>query len=101
MTRKVVPVIEVKDVLNLLKQGYSRYEKDNKGFGSIQATYGLSAYSVTKLFRDTPMLKNKKTVAPAFIVKDTDENETDTAITAAEIKEEILSSVNTDNEVFY
>jgi hypothetical protein len=40
------PKIKVQDVLELLKKGYTRYEKDNKGYGSIQTHYGLTGVQV-------------------------------------------------------
>ena len=63
MSTTTKPRIVREDVLDLLKKGYTRYEKDNKGFGSIEAHYGLSGAAVKRLFLD-PTLKQRKTILP-------------------------------------
>lgn len=65
--RGVTQKIKVSEVLQLLKEGYTRFSKDDKGYGSIQEKYNLSALAVKKLFR-TPSLKFKKTIIPDFIL---------------------------------
>lgn len=75
---KVTPTkIVVQDVLELLKKGYTRYEKDNQGYGSIQKHYGLNASQVAKLFRSTDKLKQKKTIKPAFEIVDLENKPTE------------------------
>lgn len=96
--RTSIPVINVQDVLGLLKQGYTRYEKDNKSFGSIQSHFNMSALAVSKLFKETPALKNKKTISPAFILETGEE--TEDVISEEEIKDELISQVNDDEKVY-
>jgi hypothetical protein len=55
--------IVVQDVLELLKKGYTRYTKDDAGFGSIQNHYGLTGVQVKRLFLN-PKLKARKTILP-------------------------------------
>lgn len=66
MSEKTIPVVTPEEILALLKQGYTRYEKDNLGHGSIQAKYNLSDTNVKRMFSH-PDLKNKKTVEPGFV----------------------------------
>ena len=63
--------IKPSEVLTLLKSGYTRYAKDNKGYGSIQEKYNLTNLAVQKLFK-TPLLKNRKTIVPDFILEEDD-----------------------------
>lgn len=55
--------ISTKEVAKLLKEGYTRYKKDDKGYGSIQEKYDLSGLEVVELFT-TPSIKYMKTVLP-------------------------------------
>jgi len=66
--------IKPREVLELLKKGYTRLTKDDKGYGSIQSNYNLSALAVKRLFK-TPSLKFKKTIVPDFILDEADEVE--------------------------
>lgn len=67
MSSSTTPEIVIQDVLDLLKRGYTRLAKDDKGYGSIQRHYGLTPGQIVKLFRE-PELKAKKTVPPGFII---------------------------------
>lgn len=69
-TQRIKPT----EVLALLKKGYTRYAKDDKGYGSIQEKYGLTGLAIQKLFK-TPSLKNRKTIVPDFILDEADEVE--------------------------
>lgn len=55
--------IRTKEVAELLQKGYTRYAKDDKGFGSIQVKYGLKGTEVVELF-SRPSLKHRKTILP-------------------------------------
>lgn len=81
------PVIVVQDVLNLLKAGYTRYTKDDMGYGSIQTQYQLTGVQVKELFNHSK-LKAKKTILPktGLVIVD---NET------SQIEEEVLTSPTT------
>jgi hypothetical protein len=68
------PKIKVQDVLELLKKGYTRYEKDNKGYGSIQTHYGLTGVQVKELFLHSK-LKQRKTILPKSSLEIIDEEE--------------------------
>lgn len=62
-----VSIEEIKDLLN---QGYSRFAKDDQGFGSIEAYYGFqTAAAVRKLFLH-PKLKGLRSKVPDFIIVD-------------------------------
>jgi len=65
---QAVQRIDADEVLKLLKEGYTRYRKDDKGYGSIQEKYNLSHSAVIRLFK-TPSLKFKKTVVPGFVLE--------------------------------
>lgn len=97
--RKIVPTIKVEDVLVMLKKGYTRYQKNDKGFGSIQEHYGINAASVTKLFK-TEGLKFRKTISPSFIIEVGSEVTGDTSVPAEVIKEEILGAVVIDENPY-
>lgn len=55
--------ITTSGVLADLKSGYTRFKKDDKGFGSIEEKYGLTVIEVKELFQ-TESLKARKTVEP-------------------------------------
>lgn len=55
--------IRTKEVAELLQKGYTRYAKDDKGFGSIQEKYGLKGTEVVELFSRSS-LKHRKTILP-------------------------------------
>jgi hypothetical protein len=57
------PAFKVREILALLKQGYTRYAKDDMGYGSIQAHYGLTGVEVKELFQ-YEKLKARKTIVP-------------------------------------
>ena len=63
MSTQEAPQIVLQDVLKLLKQGYTRLDKDDLGYGSIQSKYSLSVAEVKELFTN-PKLRMKKTVIP-------------------------------------
>lgn len=50
-------------VLADLRNGYTRFKKDDKGFGSIEEKYGLTVNEVKELFQ-VDSLKARKTIAP-------------------------------------
>lgn len=64
-TQRIKPA----DVLDFLKKGYTRLARDDRGYGSIQENYNLSALAVKKLFK-TPSLKFKKTIYPEFLLEE-------------------------------
>ena len=55
-----LPQIKVSEVLGLIRNGYVRYKKQNKGGGSIQEHYNLSANQIAELFKHEK-LRGKKT----------------------------------------
>lgn len=55
--------ITTSGVLADLKNGYTRFKKDDKGYGSIEEKYGLTVDEVKELFK-TPSLRAKKTCEP-------------------------------------
>lgn len=57
--------IIVEDVVNLLKNGYSRYSKDDVGYGSIQEKYNLSGPECKQLFAH-PDIRNIKVKVPTL-----------------------------------
>lgn len=58
--------ISIPEVLDLMKKGYTRYKKDDEGFGSIQEHYGLTAVEMAEVSRH-PKLKGIKTKFPSRI----------------------------------
>lgn len=66
--------IKVSEVLALLKAGYTRLQKHDKGSGSVQAHYGLTASQVKELF-EAPKLKGKKTQLSTIVAIDDAPNE--------------------------
>jgi hypothetical protein len=56
--------IKIPEVIELLKKGYTRYKKDDKGFGSIQEKYDLSFSEVRELF-GYDKLRGVKTKTPS------------------------------------
>lgn len=52
--------VGITQVLGLLKEGYARYKKQDKGKGSVQEKLGLSRAQVKKLFLHSA-LKGQKT----------------------------------------
>lgn len=68
------PTIVRQHVLAFLKKGYTRYAKDDVGYGSIQAHYGLTGVEVKELFQDSK-LKARKTILPKAGLNIIDEEE--------------------------
>lgn len=63
MSANSQPTIVIQDVLDLLKRGYTRHAKDDKGYGSIQQHYNLTGVQLKELFAN-PKLRQKKTIVP-------------------------------------
>jgi hypothetical protein len=63
------PKVKIMEIVDLLKKGYTRYRKDNKGFGSIQEKYGLSVSQIKELFAHEG-LKGLKTRTPGIEIID-------------------------------
>lgn len=62
--------VVITQVITLLKKGYSRYRKDDQGFGSIQEHYGLTFTEMKNLFAH-PLLKGiKRSTSRLVIVED-------------------------------
>lgn len=55
-----MPEIVVQDIIELMDKGYSRFEKDDEGFGSIQKHYNLTAGEVREIFAHPKLAKVKK-----------------------------------------
>lgn len=74
MSTQEKPRVVVQKILELLKKGYTRYTKDDLGYGSIQAHYGLTNVEMAKICKH-PKLKAKKTIIPRdnFILIDEEE----------------------------
>lgn len=60
---QIMATITTSGILADLKSGYTRFKKDDKGFGSIEEKYGLTVNEVKELFQ-TPSLKARKTAEP-------------------------------------
>lgn len=78
--------IKPADVLALLKSGYTRYRKDDAGFGNLQDHYSLTGVEVKRLCQHD-LLKKKKTVFPGFVI-DEDESEEAVGVEDSSIKEQ-------------
>jgi hypothetical protein len=57
--------VVVEDVVDLLKKGYTRFKKEDLGYGSIEEHYGLKEGDVRRMFTDN-RLKGLKTSVPTF-----------------------------------
>ena len=77
-----IPRIKISDILNYLKEGYTRTKTDKNydpEIGSIQEKYNLNKTQTFELFQHE-RLKGKKTIvkrAPAFIIVDDTDAETE------------------------
>lgn len=69
MSTSRAPEIKISEVLSLLGEGYTRYEADNIGYGSIQVKYNLTVGQVKELFSH-PGLKGVKRKVPKIKVVD-------------------------------
>lgn len=63
MSTQQTPTVVVQDVLDLLKKGYTRLTKDDRGYGSIQEHYKLTGVQIKELFNH-PKLRQRKTILP-------------------------------------
>jgi hypothetical protein len=63
------PKIKISEVITLLSQGYTRFEKDDKGFGSVQKKFGLTHSQTQQLFQHEA-LKGLKTKTPSIEIID-------------------------------
>jgi hypothetical protein len=61
--KRIVP----KEVLELLSKGYTRYKKDDLGYGSIQEKYNLNTAECKDLF-SRPFIKGVKTKTPSLLI---------------------------------
>jgi hypothetical protein len=61
--------VSLSEVLGLLAKGYTRRAKADKGFGSIEAHFGLTASQVKELFNH-PKLKGRKAKLVSLSIKD-------------------------------
>jgi hypothetical protein len=96
MANSKAPTISIDEVKKLVKEGYSRYTKDDKGYGSIQGKYNLTKAATKRLFSN-PELKGIKTKYPDFFLKK-DEKEgikTDAEIAAS------VRTMRTDEQVVF
>ena len=57
--------IKVSEVLNYLKNGVTRWKKEDLGFGSLEEIYGLTFTEVKELI-DHPKIKGVKTKIPTM-----------------------------------
>lgn len=60
--------IKTADVVTLLKEGYTRYAKDDLGFGSIQAKYSLTFSECKELFAHDDIKRIKVKVPTLDII---------------------------------
>lgn len=65
-----IPKVTVEEIKSLLKRGYTRYSRDDRGYGSIQSKYGLSRAQVISLFRHDNLI-GLKTKFPGVIIQET------------------------------
>lgn len=63
------PKVKISEVVSLLNQGYTRFEKDDKGFGSVQKKLGLTHSQTQQLFQHEA-LKGLKTKTPSIEIID-------------------------------
>ena len=75
--------IKVSEVLNYLKNGVTRWKKEDLGFGSLEEIYGLTFTEVKELI-DHPKIKGVKTKIPTMRIIDDTEGEISTEETAEE-----------------
>lgn len=75
--------IKVSEVLNHLKNGVTRWKKEDLGFGSLEEIYGLTFTEVKELI-DHPKIKGVKTKIPTMRIIDDTEGETTTEETTEE-----------------
>jgi hypothetical protein len=61
--QKAMEPITTSGILKDLKSGYTRFKKDDKGYGSIEEKYGLTVDEVKELFK-LDSLKARKTAEP-------------------------------------
>lgn len=90
---KEIQVIKPEDVLELIQKGYTRFKKEDEGYGNIEEKYNLSPSEVRRLFKH-PLLSNKKRKVPGFVFADEVE-----ATPAQEKVEEITVEVSTTDTV--
>lgn len=67
--RKTSIEVAPADVITLLKTGYSRWKKDDQGFGSIQEKYGLTFSEMKELFEHKDLKGIKRKVSRLKIVE--------------------------------
>lgn len=72
--RQVVPPpqkkVSLKEVRELLSKGFTRYKKDDKGYGSIQEKFHLTSSQVKGLFMHAKLRGLKTTMPGPEIVDD-------------------------------
>jgi len=58
--------IDLKEIVKDIKNGFSRFKRDDKGYGSIQEKYGLSEKEV-KFINQQPEIKGLRSTKPINI----------------------------------
>ena len=72
--------IKISEVLNYLKNGVTRWDKENVGFGSLEKIYDLTSTEMKELM-DHPKIKGVRTKIPTFrIIDDTEETQEEATV---------------------
>ena len=88
--------IKVSEVLNHLKNGVTRWKKEDVGFGSLEDIYSLSFTELKELI-DHPKIKGVKTKIPTLrIIDDTTSTEETTDETT---EQTIVESVTLETKI--
>lgn len=70
-----IPRVTTQEIKSLLRKGYTRYSKDDKGYGSIQVKYNLTRAQVANLFKDKDLIGLKTRVPGVILEKSPIEDE--------------------------
>lgn len=76
--------INLKEVVDLINQGYTRYKKDDKGQGNIQEKLGLTFGQAKELFQDEHLkhMKSKPPKVKITIINDLEGSEPNSGTSA-------------------
>ena len=91
--------VSIQEIIDLLGKGYVRLAKFDKGGGSIQEHYGLSASQVKEIFNHVK-LKGKKSKVQTVDIVDDAPNVVPTVVKAKTVKAAKPTAVATDADLF-
>lgn len=92
MSDKMTKRVSLAQVVEDLRSGFTRWKKDDIGFGSLEKKYNLTLQEATELFSH-PKIKNVESRIPTFVIED------DIPDTQTEVRVEVEAPIKLETRV--